>query len=219
MDVDENFSPFPCLLAMVVLIQLYITVCSRLCCRVRGLLHGAVHLPAGDAAQPALTEAGGRVSQPGVWEQQRGPRQDDERYSRSQAADGQEKWIQTVPTCQMLRGPETSSGPKSLRIYNLTGEMCIWSQRHGWTGLSHFGQLRKKLMLYLQCWSNQVLIPVRLYTKDPLWILNLLVVWIHSLEMWTYSFLLPKSWQLCNTKPVSLVQVMWDVSTHGWSHV
>lgn len=52
-------------------------------CRVRRLLHGALYLPAGDAAQLALIEAGGRVPQHGVWEQQRGPRQNHERYSVS----------------------------------------------------------------------------------------------------------------------------------------
>lgn len=42
------------------------------------MLHGAFHLPAGDAAQLALAEAGGRVPQRDVREQQRGPRQDHE---------------------------------------------------------------------------------------------------------------------------------------------
>ncbi|XP_041965824.1 inositol hexakisphosphate and diphosphoinositol-pentakisphosphate kinase 2 isoform X11 [Alosa sapidissima] len=40
------------------------TVCVCVCrpgCRVRRLLHGAVHLPPGDAAQLALAQAGGRV--------------------------------------------------------------------------------------------------------------------------------------------------------------
>lgn len=53
-------------------------LCYSFCCRLRRLLHGALYLPSGDTAQLAVPQAGGRLPQQGVWEQQRSSRQNHE---------------------------------------------------------------------------------------------------------------------------------------------